>query len=124
MTSILEEARASINERLAELAPLVDEYHELSAVKAALDGVTANGNGHKTSHRITPRRIRGRGRPAGSGKTQTRIIEILTQQPGLGINEVASVLGIKPNYLYRAMPNLVKAGVLRQEGKSYFLAAQ
>lgn len=60
MTDFLDEKRREIADRLAELKPLVDEYHRLEAATAALVGI-----GGKAVAAVAPRR---RGRPPGSGK--------------------------------------------------------
>jgi hypothetical protein len=136
--AILENTAKTISARIAELQPYVEEHTELNeALSALIDaGVSVNGqNGHSAQatpkpRQSTPKPIRAprgessgrRGRPAGGGQTQAKIVELLTARPGLGVKEVAEALGIKPNYLYRALPNLVNAGVLRNEDKSYFVA--
>jgi hypothetical protein len=60
VTDFLDEKRREIADRLAELGPLVEEYHRLEAAAAALVGI-----GGKAVAAVTPRR---RGRPPGSGK--------------------------------------------------------
>ncbi len=62
VTDFLDEKRREIADRLAELGPLVEEYHRLEAAAAALVGI-----GGKAVSAVTPRR-RGPGRPPGSGK--------------------------------------------------------
>jgi ribosomal protein S25 len=59
VTDFLDEKRREISDRLAELGPLVEEYHRLEAAAAALVGI-----GGKAVAAVTPRR---RGRPPGSG---------------------------------------------------------
>jgi hypothetical protein len=60
VTDFLDEKRREIADRLAELGPLVEEYHRLEAAAAALVGI-----GGKAAAAVAPRR---RGRPPGSGK--------------------------------------------------------
>lgn len=60
VTDFLDEKRREIADRLAELGPLVEEYHRLEAAAAALVGI-----GGKAVAAVAPRR---RGRPPGSGK--------------------------------------------------------
>ena len=40
-------------------------------------------------------------------------------QPGITIPELASHMGIKPNYLYRVLPQLADEGKVRREGKGW-----
>lgn len=137
MTSnVLERSAKSISDRIAELAPMVEEHAQLNEALSALAdaGVSTNGrsNGGAQPAQRKPRQARKprgessgrRGRPSGSGKTQSRIVELLTARPGLKIPEVAQALDMKANYLYRALPNLVNGGVLREEDKSYFVSTQ
>jgi hypothetical protein len=62
VTDFLDEKRREINDRLAELKPLIEEYHQLEAASSALAGV-----GSVVAPRATaaPAR-RGPGRPRGS----------------------------------------------------------
>ena len=75
MTDFLQEKRNEINERLAELKPLVDEYRRLEAAVAAFDGIPASPNGATAP---TPRPARGGrrpGRPRGSRRASTAVAE-------------------------------------------------
>lgn len=68
MTDFLDEKRREINDRLAELKPLIDEYHQLEAAASALAGV---GSGTRGATAAPVRR--GPGRPRGSrNRTATR----------------------------------------------------
>lgn len=138
--AILENTAKTISARIAELQPYIEEHTELNEALSALfdAGVSINGsNGHSAQatpkpRQSTPRQARTpraessgrRGRPAGGGQTQGKIVELLTARPGLSVKDTAQALDMKPNYLYRALPNLVKAGVLVQnEDKGYSVAA-
>jgi hypothetical protein len=61
VTDFLDEKRREINDRLAELKPLIDEYNRLEAAATALAGV----GGSAPSAPAAPVR-RGPGRPRGS----------------------------------------------------------
>lgn len=127
--TLLEEKKAEIHARIEELAPLVEEYDELSQAATAL-GITVNG-----SAPVKPAAKRGRkpgeakadkpsgtgkrGRPPGSGNRVEEIIGILTISPGLTISEIAGKLGIKPNYLYRVIPGMEKDGKVKKVDKGY-----
>jgi hypothetical protein len=74
VTDFLDEKRREINDRLAELKPLIDEYNRLEAAATALAGV--RGSAPVTSAAAAPAAPvrRGPGRPRGSKsrKTATR----------------------------------------------------
>jgi hypothetical protein len=74
VTDFLDEKRREINDRLAELKPLIDEYNRLEAASKALAGV--RGSAPAASAAATPAATaapvrRGPGRPRGS-KTRKR----------------------------------------------------
>ncbi|MDO8209824.1 helix-turn-helix domain-containing protein [Conexibacter sp. CPCC 206217] len=119
---------------MRELRPLLDEYHRLEAAAAALDGVqtaptrgrsrpgaatrtstgAANGNGNAR-----------RGRPRGSRGDNTRAaqaVELVRTRPGITIPELAEHMGIKPNYLYRILPQLEEEGRVRRDDKGWLPA--
>lgn len=66
MTDFLDEKRREINDRLAEIKPLIEEYHQLEAAAAALAGVGSVAR----SATAAPVR-RGPGRPRGSRNRTT-----------------------------------------------------
>lgn len=69
MTDFLDEKRREINDRLAEIKPLIDEYQHLEAAAAALAGVGSGGTSRATAAPVR----RGPGRPRGSrNRTTTR----------------------------------------------------
>jgi len=45
---------------------------------------------------------------------------LVRSKPGITIPELASSMGIEPNYLYRVMPKLVSGGQVRREGQGWF----
>ncbi len=68
MTDFLDEKRREINQRLAELKPLVDEFHRLEAAAAALLGVGGKSSAPAAAARPStpaapPAKRRGPGRP-------------------------------------------------------------
>jgi hypothetical protein len=113
MADFLDEKRREIDTRLKELKPLVEEYGRLQKAAAALAGV---GNGG--TRQRAPRR-RGRGRPRGSGTRAKQALEIVKQQPGITIPELADKMGIKQNYLYRVMPTLAEEGQVVKSGRGW-----
>jgi hypothetical protein len=112
-----------IEERLQELHPLIEEFHRLEAASAALDGVGSAGT--PTRRRSEPstngtgRRGRPRGGRSGDNTRAAQTVELVRTQPGITIPELASHMGIKPNYLYRVLPQLADEGKVRREGKGW-----
>jgi hypothetical protein len=112
-----------IEERLQELRPLIEEFHRLEAAAAALDGV--GGGGSAPARRRTVPASNGtgrRGRPPGGRGENTRAaqtVELVRARPGITIPELAGHMGIKPNYLYRVLPQLADEGKVRREGKGW-----
>ncbi len=76
MTDFLDEKRREINDRLAELKPLIDEYNRLEAAATALAGVGGSAPASRTAAAppaaapAAPAR-RGPGRPRGSKSRKT-----------------------------------------------------
>lgn len=131
-TDFLDQKRAEIAGRLRELRPLVAEYERLEAAAAALDGVSASTTPKRAAparRTPAPRRApstgngspaaRRRGRPKGSGRRGQQALEIITDQPGITIPELAERMGIKQNYLYRVLPGLEEERRVRREGRGW-----
>jgi hypothetical protein len=114
-----------IEVRLQELRPLIEEFHRLEAASAALDGMSGasaaparqrppsiNGSG-------AVRRGRPRGGRGGDNTRASQTVELVRAQPGITIPELATHMGIKPNYLYRVLPQLADEGKVRRQGKGW-----
>jgi len=126
MADFLDEKRKEIRARLAELKPLVDEYHRLEAAVQALEGVKTSTSAPSSRRtRSTSTRTRTgtgtgrRGRPRGSGTRGKQALELVRANPGITIPELADRMGIKQNYLYRVLPGLQKDGMVRKEGRGW-----
>ncbi len=149
MTDFLDEKRREINERLAELKPLVDEFRRLEAAAAALLGVGGNAasapakpvTAPTESTPSTPTKRRGPGRPRrtatvssapaaatprrragrrkGSGTRSAQALTLVQEQPGITIPELAARMGIKQNYLYRVLPSLEQEGKVAKQGRGW-----
>lgn len=118
MADFLDAKVKEIEERLQELRPLVDEYRRLEAAAGALGGVDAPPSSRPAPATNGSRR----GRPRGSRSDNTRAtqtIELVRTQPGITIPELAEHMGIKPNYLYRILPQLADEGKVRREDKGW-----
>ncbi len=137
MTDFLAEKRREINDRLAELKPLVAEVQLLEEAAAALAGIPAGSNGASATPGAPARR---RGRPpartaaakpakaaarptgrrgGGRWKRSAEALSIIQGQPGITIPEIATRMGIKQNYLYRILPDLAKTGAVRKEKRGW-----
>jgi CRP-like cAMP-binding protein len=127
VADFLDEKRKEIQARLKELRPFVDEFRRLEAAEAALSGV-GGGSGGKAAAPAPTRRRRSssssngrRGRPRGTGTRAAQALQLVEQQPGITIPELASAMGIKQNYLYRVMPGLAEEGKVTKSGRGWHL---
>ena len=125
MADFLEEKKREITERLNELRPLVEEFHKLEAAQRALEGV--GGNGGSAPAPARRRRSSGsgggtgrRGRPKGSGTRAAEALQIVTDNPGITIPDMAQKMGIQQNYLYRVLPGLEQDAKVRKEGRGWY----
>jgi predicted Rossmann fold nucleotide-binding protein DprA/Smf involved in DNA uptake len=113
-----------IEGRLQELRPLIEEYHRLEAASAALSGSEAPpARSRRAGARANGDGGSRRGRPRGSRGDNTRAtqaVELVRAQPGITIPELAQHMGIKPNYLYRILPQLEEDGRVRRDDKGWF----
>jgi hypothetical protein len=131
MADFLDEKRREMQERLKELRPLVDEFHRLEAAVSALDGVGDDSAPAPAAPRRRSRASTGgsgastgssngrRGRPRGSGTRGKQALELVKDNPGITIPEIAQKMGIQQNYLYRVLPGLQKEGHIRKEGRGW-----
>jgi hypothetical protein len=104
---------------------------ELARLQAARDALVG-GRAPKTTRR--PRRsgtqataaaTRRRSRTGASGRrrrTATRadqVLELVRNQPGITIPELAAAMQIQANYLYRVLPKLAHEGSVMREGRGW-----
>jgi hypothetical protein len=128
LTEHLDEARKAIEDRLSLLR---DEIKRLETAAAALagggGGTTRRGPGRPRGS--ANRRTRGstgtrrRGRPRGSGTRALEAEKLVRENPGISIGDLAKKMKIKPNYLYRVMPQLQKDGKVRKRGSGWHAAS-
>jgi hypothetical protein len=123
-SNVLNEARALVEKRLAELD---EERQQLERALADLGGKAA-GRGRKAASR-------GRGRPKGSTSTKKatpkrrrrrrggtradQTVALVEKSPGISASDIAKTMKIKPNYLYRVLGDLEKAGRVKKKGRTY-----
>ena len=128
MAGFVDTTVKEIDERLLELK---DEVAKLEAARSALIGSGRRGPGRPRSAApaAAPRRrraTRGPGRPRGRRGGNTRAnqaLELVRGKPGITIPEIATAMGIEPNYLYRVMPKLVSDGQVRRDGQGWHPAS-
>jgi hypothetical protein len=129
-TDFLSKQRQQITSRLEELRPLYEEYLTLEKAHEALEElgepvrrVTRRGPGRPPGSRT---KRRGPGRPPTKGPAARRrrrrsgstradqTLAAIKSSPGIGIPDLASKLGIRPNYLYRVTAQLQKEKKVRR----------
>jgi hypothetical protein len=130
VADFLSEKRAEIDSRLKELRPLHEEYLKLERAKQALDGLDTPRRGPgrpRGSRAATPSTgasngRRRRGRRSGGTHAQ-RALDMIRQNPGITVAEMAPKLGIAhKNYLYRVLNGLQAEGAVQKEGRGYTAA--
>src|SRR5205814_5182887 len=99
------------------------EVKKLEAARAALvGGRRGPGRPPGSSARTQTRTRRRPGRPRGRRGGNTRAnqaLELVRNQPGITIPQIAEALKIEPNYLYRVMPKLVEDGSVKRDGQGW-----
>ena len=124
MADVLSKIRIDLEKRLHELEPLVEEHAQ---VRKALDALKSAGahaeqtvkSAVKARSAKTGTATKRRGRPAGTGARAQEALKLVHRYPGITIAELAKRMKIKPNYLYRVIPQLQKDGKIRKHEKGY-----
>lgn len=132
MTTFVDSTLKEIDDRLRELG---DEVSRLEAARAALVGnggapAAAAGRARRrsapsatvsTATAAETQAGRGAGRPRGrrAGTRATQALELVRNQPGITIPELAEEMNIEPNYLYRVMPKLASEGQVKRDGQGW-----
>jgi CRP-like cAMP-binding protein len=125
--SVIEELQGledRVAQRLAELRPLVDEYHQLEQVAQRL-GLSPAADAAPRSRRRSPGRrapatTSGTARSSGAarnGGRRDQLMEVVKAQPGITVREVGTRLGVDPTSLYRIVHKLEQDGSLRKNGR-------
>lgn len=107
MKSALDQARDLVQAHLSELDK---EKGRLERALAELGGTA------RTRRRAG--RPRGTGRKRGGGRA-AEALALITKQPGITASEIAKVMKIKPNYLYRVLGDLEKRKQVKKNGRQY-----
>jgi len=126
MADTLSTLRSDLEQRIREIEPLIEEHGRPRHALEALKGAGGSRPGQATpprARRTVPRSSAGTtgrpGRPRGSGVRAQQVLGLVHEQPGITIGDLAQRLKIKPNYLYRVVPELLKDGKLEKRGKGY-----
>ena len=136
MPAFVDTTVKEIDERLRELQ---DEVTRLEAARTALTGgrrragrprgasartagastrTTRAGTGRRTS---AEPRTRSTGR--GGNTRALQALELVRNQPGVTIPELAKAMEIQPNYLYRVLPRLASEGQVKRDGQGWYAAS-
>jgi transposase-like protein len=116
--NVLDEARALVEKRLAEL------NEERKRLERALADLTGGKVGRRR-----PGRPRGSAGSSGGGTRRRRrrggtrgdqAVKLVKSNPGISASEIAKQMKIKPNYLYRVLGDLQKEGKVRKDGRKYY----
>jgi hypothetical protein len=49
-----------------------------------------------------------------------QVYELVRDRPGITIPQIAALMAIEPNYLYRVVPKLITDELIRREGLGYY----
>ncbi|MBA3301166.1 MAG: winged helix-turn-helix transcriptional regulator [Thermoleophilaceae bacterium] len=118
-TDYLSEARSALEEQLKALR---EQEGRLERALAELGGAAPRRRGpgrprgsKNGSGSSTPRRRRRR----SGGTRAEQALELVRQNPGMTIPELADRMGIKQNYLYRVMGGLESEGAVKKDGRGF-----
>ena len=111
----------------ARLGELKQELAKLEAARSALVGgrrgpgrppgpAAARPRRARTATARKTRRTRGR---RGGATRANQALELVRNQPGITIPEIAKSMGIEPNYLYRVLPKLQQEGQIKKDGQGW-----
>jgi hypothetical protein len=128
----LEAIRRGIVERRAELElelePLINELSLLRQISRTLDdAVTKPAAAQPRLPRSGVRRLGGPRAPSPAARGLQRAeqaLELIGARPGITPAELSRQMEINPQYLYRVLPRLVKAGKVVKRGHGYTLAGE
>ena len=92
-------------------------------VAAALAQVAVGDPADASTHRLTPVppvKPASKDQESATGKTRTdKAFALIKAEPGISAATIAQRLKVKPNYLYRILGDLEKAGRIKKDGRKY-----
>lgn len=118
--NVVSESFDRMRSRLERLRPLRDEANEIEKIldvaQPVLNGeakaeVKPQGEAQGQATTTTPRRRRSRRH--GRGQARDEFVRLVKENPGSKVADIAKLMGIAPNYLYRVLPQ-VKGEVTKQ----------
>jgi CRP-like cAMP-binding protein len=126
---------STVKEIDARIREVRTELEKLEAARAALAGgrrgpgrprgsTTRTTRRARTTRRTTTtqrRTRRTRGRRGGATRAN-QALELVRNQPGITIPQIAKSMGIEPNYLYRVLPRLQQEGQIKRDGQGWVSA--
>ncbi len=110
--TLLQERR---DELKLELKQIEQALSDLGGARRGPGRPRGSRNGASTANDRKRRRRRG-------GTRAEHALKHVTEHPGANATEIASAMGIKPNYVYRVMAELEKDGKVAKQGKGYHVA--
>lgn len=118
MPEFVDTAVKEIDDRLRVLK---DEAYRLEAARTALLGAPRR-RGRATRARKASSSARAAsgqngGARRGRNTRASQTLELVRQQPGITIPQIAQAMKIQPGYLYRMLPRLASAGDVRRDGQ-------
>ena len=121
--SVVDEVREQIAQRLKELKPVVDEYHQLEAMVRRLADGMALGLRPVRARLAVARRAAPTGDAAGvlaaAVPARHRHWPWFRPSPASPSPKWPKEMGITPNYLYRVLPELATDGKVKKTGKGW-----
>lgn len=117
-----------IDARLAELAPLIDEYNQLQAARAVLTdadlgAAPASGGRARGARASRSARPAAAGRRAPRGANRAAILAFVGANPGATVAQISDATGIAKPTLHSTVYGLKRRGELQASGDGVELAA-
>jgi hypothetical protein len=116
----IEKARVLLRERRSEIRA---ELEQIEEALGSLEGKPQSKRGPGRPRKGATAKSSKGGKRRRSRKGGTRAehaLRVVTGQPGATASEIAKALGIKPNYVYRVMGDLVDDGHVAKRGKGFY----
>jgi sugar-specific transcriptional regulator TrmB len=129
MTTIQQQVAERLRELEEQIEALSGEFEQLKQIAAMLESPNGAAQSGSASRRPAARRqartakTATQARSGRGGNRAQQALELIGAQPGATAAELAELMGMKRNYLYRVLPALEKDGKITKQGKGYHLAA-